>query len=205
MHHWVCRSAGWKNVVEREVVPWAMKEVAPDSNVLEIGPGFGVTTEVIRRSVERLTCVEIDARLAEALRRKTSGHNVTVVCEDATAMSAKDSSFDAVVCFTMLHHVPSVPLQDRLLAEVSRVLRPGGVFVGTDSLYSWRFRLLHVFDTMVIVSPQTFAERLRAAGLADIWIDATTSASRFRFRARKPVAERPLDEQPSDVARLQSA
>jgi ubiquinone/menaquinone biosynthesis C-methylase UbiE len=44
-----------------------------------------------------------------------------------------DAAFDGVVCFTMLHHVPSALLQYRLLAEVARVLRPGGVFAGTGS------------------------------------------------------------------------
>src|SRR5262249_55112535 len=33
--------------------------------------------------------------------------------------------------------------------------------------YSWRFRMLHLFDTMVVVNPQTLPERLRSAGFAD--------------------------------------
>jgi len=51
----------------------------------------------------------------------------------------------------MLHHLPSEALQNRLLAEVARVLRHGGVYAGTDSLYSGSFRLLHLLDTMVVV------------------------------------------------------
>jgi hypothetical protein len=44
----------------------------------------------------------------------------------------------------MLHHVPSAALQDRLLAEARRVLRPGGVFAGFDGVASWLFRVIHI-------------------------------------------------------------
>jgi SAM-dependent methyltransferase len=100
-------------------------------------------------------------------------------------MSLADRSFDAAVCFTMLHHVPSVSLQDRLLREVARVLRSGGIFVGTDSLYSRSSRLLHLFDTMVVVDPDTFPARLQAAGFDDVFVDVKKPYA-FRFRARKP-------------------
>jgi SAM-dependent methyltransferase len=86
----------------------------------------------------------------------------------------------------MLHHVPSPALQDRVLSEVARVLRPGGVFAGVDSRYSARFRMLHLFDTMVVVDPETFPSRLQAAGFDGVRVDANDRA--FRFRARKPLA-----------------
>jgi SAM-dependent methyltransferase len=98
-------------------------------------------------------------------------------------MSLPDAAFDGAVCFTMLHHVPSAALQDRLLAEVARVLRPGGVFAGADSRYSRAFRLLHLFDTMVVVDPATFPQRLNAAGFEDVHVDSDQHA--FRFRARR--------------------
>jgi ubiquinone/menaquinone biosynthesis C-methylase UbiE len=82
-----------------------------------------------------------------------SSKNVTVVNEDATAMGFAAASFDAALSFTMLHHVPSAALQDRLLTEVARVLRQGGIFAGVDSRNSTRFRWLHIFDTMVLVTP----------------------------------------------------
>lgn len=80
-------------------------------------------------------------------------------------MSFPDATFDGAVSFTMLHHVPSEAMQNRLLAEVARVLRPGGIFAGTDSLYNRSFRLLHFLDTMVVVDPCTFPERLMKAVL----------------------------------------
>jgi hypothetical protein len=83
----------------------------------------------------------------------------------------------------MLHHVPSVALQDRLLAEVARVLRPGGVFAGTDNLDSRPFRLLHAFDTLVPVDPEVFPARLKAAGFDQVQVDVNSRA--FRFRARR--------------------
>ena len=84
----------------------------------------------------------------------------------------------------MLHHVPSVALQNQLLCEAARVLRPGGWFAGTDSVYSRAFGLLHLFDTMVPVDPGTFAGRLVNAGFDDIQVDVKEHS--FRFRARRP-------------------
>ena len=184
IHRWLCSSARWKNVVETYILPWTLDGVNLGSDLLEVGSGPGVSTDLLQSRVTRLTCVEIDRSYADKLRRRAPG-NVRVLCEDATRMSLRDGSFDAAVCFTMLHHVPSPALQDRLLKEVARVLRPGGIFAGTDSLYSRSFRMLHLFDTMVVVDPETFAGRLRAAGFDDISVDVMRPYA-FRFRARKP-------------------
>lgn len=184
LHRWLCSSSRWKQAVEQYIVPWTLEGLDLGCNVLEVGPGFGATTEFLRRRVARLTCVEIDVKLAEYLRRRTLNQNVTILCEDATKMSLSDSSFDAAVCFTMLHHVASERLQDQLLVEVARTLRPGGIFAGTDSLDSRFFRLIHLFDTLIVVDPSTFPDRLKAAGFEDIEVDVNAYA--FRFRARKP-------------------
>ena len=153
------------------------------SDVLEVGPGPGASTTILRARVPRLICIETNRAYANTLQRRYNG-SVRVVCEDAAAMSLGDRSFDAVVCFSMLHHVPSADLRDRLLAQAGRVLRSGGIFAGTDSLYSHSFRLLHLFDTMVIVDPETFPARLQAAGFCDVQVDVMKPYA-FRFRARK--------------------
>jgi ubiquinone/menaquinone biosynthesis C-methylase UbiE len=153
--------------------------------VLEIGPGFGVTTDILCESVEQLTCIEVDPHLAQKLERRMSGRNVKIICGDAASMSFADGTFDGVVCFTMLHHVPSPELQNRLLGEVCRVIKPGGVFSGSDSLQGLFMRVIHLGDTLVPVNPDTFGERLEAAGFELLEIEKGSQA--FRFQARRPV------------------
>src|SRR5712692_2194559 len=184
IHRWLCRSKRWKDTVEKYALPWTLTDIELGANVLEVGPGPGVTTDLLRGRVDHLTCVEIDRAFANSLSHRMSGHNVTVVRQDATAMSFPDATFDGAVSFTMLHHVSSEALQNRLLAEVARVLRPGGVFAGTDSLYSRSFGLLHLFDTMVLVDPHTFPERLKAVGFDEVQVDVMKPYA-FRFRARR--------------------
>jgi hypothetical protein len=84
----------------------------------------------------------------------------------------------------MLHHLPSIALQDRLLNEAFRVLRPGGTFAGADSLDSFLFRLVHLRDTMTLIDPVTFPQRLARAGFEDVQVEIDSRA--FRFLARRP-------------------
>jgi SAM-dependent methyltransferase len=186
IHRWLCNSAGWRKTVETYILPWTLEGLNLGADVLEVGPGPGASTDLLHARVARLTCVETDHGFAEKLRRRLD-QSVCVMCEDATAMSLPDESFDGAVCFTMLHHVPSVAKQDRLLREVARVLRPGGLFAGTDSLYSRSFGLLHLFDTMVVVDPVTFPARLKAAGFGEVQVDVMEPYA-FRFRAKKSTA-----------------
>jgi ubiquinone/menaquinone biosynthesis C-methylase UbiE len=181
----MCRSGLWRRHVERELLPWVLTGIDLGDDVLEIGPGPGVTTDVLAARSPRLTALEIDTRLAKALRERTAGSTVEVVEGDGTAMPFPDGRFSAVVSCTMLHHVSSPELQDRLLAEASRVIRPGGVFAGCDSIGSMLFSLAHLGDTMVLVEPGRFRPRLERAGFADIEIERGRRA--FRFRARRPV------------------
>jgi ubiquinone/menaquinone biosynthesis C-methylase UbiE len=185
LHRRYCRSDDWRKAVHRGMMPWVLGELELGANVLEIGPGPGVTTDWLRGRVPLLTCIEIDSKLADSLKERLDGSNVTVVEGDATAMPFPDASFDSAVCFTMLHHVPSRQLQDRLLAEVNRVLKPGAVFSGSDSTPSFRWRLFHLFDTCVPVDPETFASRLEAVGFVGAQIERRAEYDTFKFVARK--------------------
>jgi ubiquinone/menaquinone biosynthesis C-methylase UbiE len=140
-----------------------MQDADLGPNVLEVGPGPGLTTDLLRTMVPRLTTLEIDPKLARALHSRVDGGNVRTVEGDATDMPFEDAEFSGVVSFTMLHHVPSPELQDQVLREVFRVLKPAGFFVGSDSLQNWWMRVIHIGDTLVLVSPETFGGRLRRA------------------------------------------
>jgi SAM-dependent methyltransferase len=181
IHRWLCRSAGWKNSLENRIVPWVLSDIDLGSDVLEVGPGPGLTTDLLRTRYERLTAIEIDDRLAAALEERLAGTNVAVVRGDATTMPFEDASFSGAVAFTMLHHVPTMEKQDRLLREVHRVLKPGAMFAGTDAKRSVPLRLLHIGDTYVPVDPNRFGSRLQAAGFRTVQI--TEDSQRFRFQA----------------------
>jgi ubiquinone/menaquinone biosynthesis C-methylase UbiE len=193
VHRWYCKSSSWKKILNVGIVPWTLKGLDLGENVLEVGPGPGLTTDIMRRQVGQLTSIEIDPKLAASLKRRLAGDNVTVIEGDATQMPFADRSFTAAVSFTMLHHIPSPELQDRLLAEVYRVLKPGGTFAGTDSTWSIAFQLFHLFDTMVMVEPDSFGKRLEAVGFGDVEVEVTRKV--FRFRAKRPAPDGEKDRE----------
>jgi len=182
VHRRLCRSDSWARRMRAQVLPWAMRDVPLDGRVLELGPGYGITSTWLLEQGAALTAVEVDPALAAALREQFDGR-VDVREGDGAQLPLDDSSFDAVVCFTMLHHVPSPAQQDRLFGEAARVLRPGGTFAGSDSRLSLRFRLLHIGDTMIPVDPDGMPERLRAAGFRDA--ETALGGRSFRFLATR--------------------
>jgi ubiquinone/menaquinone biosynthesis C-methylase UbiE len=184
VHNIICSSTWWARRVENKLIPWGVRGVELGDNVLEIGPGFGATTRRLADQPMKLTAVELEETYCERLRREL-GDRVTVVQGDATRLPFEDDSFSAVLCFTMLHHIPERAQQDRAFAEVARVLRPGGTFAGTDSVGTGAvFKLIHVGDTLLPIDPDGLAERLQRVGLEPQEIERVENA--FRFRAQKP-------------------
>lgn len=171
-NHAVCGSEEWRATVRDMIIPWALGEGDLGDDVLEVGPGYGATTDVFRERVPNLTAVEIDPELASRLRIRLAGTNVTVVDGDATALTFETDRFTGATCFAMLHHVPSTELQDRLFAEVARVVRPGGLFVASDSVHSDDLLAFHEGDTYLPVDPGTLPDRLAGAGFVDIEVKA---------------------------------
>jgi SAM-dependent methyltransferase len=168
-NHRQCGSDEWRAVVRDAILPWALTDVDLGDDVLEVGPGYGATTDVLAESVPKLTAVEIDAELAAMLTDRFAGNRaVLIVKGDATALDFPDSCFSGAASFTMLHHVPTAALQDRLFAEVARVVRPGGQFVAGDSLASAELAAHHEGDTYNPIDPDGLAARLEAAGFAEV-------------------------------------
>lgn len=182
----LCSSVEWGETLQRWIIPWVLESVDLGDDVIEVGPGPGLTTDVLRTIVRQLTAVEVHDGLASALAERFAGTNVAVIHGDARQTGFAGNRFSGAVCLTMLHHLPSTEHQDALFVEVHRVLRPGGVLVGQDSLSSDELLALHVGDTYVPVDPAGLALRLEVAGFDNVAVDTNEYA--VRFRGTKPAA-----------------
>jgi len=114
--------------------------------VLEIGCGRGVGTEIIfeRFGAAEVHAFDLDQDMIDQARRALSHyppHRLTLYTGDATAVKEPDASFDAVFDFGIIHHIPN---WKDAVAEVARVLKPGGKFyfgeVTSQALGRWFYR-----------------------------------------------------------------
>ncbi len=182
-HARVCTSPDWAQYIQTEILPGLTSGVDLGEEMLEIGPGPGAATEWLRHKVKRLTAVEIDQEAARLLADRYADTNVEIVVGSGAELSYPESSFDSVGSFTMLHHVPTSSLQNKILAEAFRVLRPGGTLIGSDSLASNGLHHFHVGDTYNPVDPGSVLSRLQTIGFDKITIVVDDA---LKFAARKP-------------------
>ena len=194
-HARVCTSPEWADHIQTEILPALTAGVDLGKEMLEIGPGPGAATEWLRHKVRRLTAVEVDTAAADKLAQRYEGTNVDVVVGSGAELSYPDDSFDSVGSFTMLHHVPTLALQNQILSEAFRVLRPGGILIGSDSLASNDLHHFHVDDTYNPIEPASVLSRLQTLGFDRITIVVDDT---LKFAARKPTGEPACGRQPNE-------
>jgi SAM-dependent methyltransferase len=163
-----CASPEWRRTVEDVILPRALRDVDLGARVLEIGPGPGFTTDVLMTRVDHLTAVEIDPDLARTLADRMAGTNVEVVRGDATVLQFPDEHFSGAASFQMFHHIESDDDQRRVLAELARVVVPGGTVVATDGIENDVTRSFHVDDIYNPIDPEDLRRWLAAAGFSGI-------------------------------------
>jgi len=185
-HAVLCASAEWAEHLESNVLAPLAESVDLGDEMLELGPGPGAATRWLRRRVRRLVALELDAAAASQLAEELAGTNVTVDVGDCTCAPYPNASFDAVGSFTMLHHLPTQALQFATLCEAYRLLRPGGVLLGADSLASQDLHAFHEGDTYNPIDPARLLVFLQAAGFTRVTLMVDEG---LRFTAHKPSEE----------------
>jgi SAM-dependent methyltransferase len=163
-----CASPEWRHLVEETILPEALRGVSLGDDVIEVGPGPGLTTDVLRTRTARLTALEFDRDLAASLAARLAGTNVDVVWGDATAMELAADRFTGAASFHMLHHLRTAEEQDAVFAELARVLKPGGLLVAADGIDNEGSRQFHVDDIYNPIDPGSLDGRLARAGFTSI-------------------------------------
>jgi SAM-dependent methyltransferase len=182
-HRRVCTSPEWAQYLQDDVLPSLAERADFGAEMLEIGPGPGAATDWLRHRVKRLVAIDPDPGAVARLSERFSGTNVEVQVGDGTSLAFDDGSFDSVGTFTMLHHVPTLGQQAATLAEALRVLVPGGVLVGSDSLASTGLHEFHEDDTYNPIDPSLLLAVLRSAGYEQITV---VVGDELKFVAHKP-------------------
>jgi len=163
-----CASPQWRQIVEETILPRALDGVDFGPTVLEIGPGPGFTTDVLKTRVAHLTAVEVDPDLAHALATRLAGTNVDVVLGDAGALTFADDHFSGAASFNMLHHIEADETQKAVFRELARVLKPGATLVAVDGIENDDTRAFHVDDVYNPIDPDDVRRWVAEAGFSAI-------------------------------------
>lgn len=166
-----CTGPVWRAMLEDDILPRALGPIDLGDRVVEIGPGAGFTTEVLRRSAAHVTAVELDPTLADRLRRTLQDPGVTVVHADARHTGLPQGTFTGAASFNVLHHVPTDRDQDLVFAELRRLLEPGGRLVLVDGLAREGVDAFHEGDVYHPVDPEGLPDRLGRAGFEDVRVE----------------------------------
>ena len=105
------------------------RQLTKDMDVLEIATGTGLIALNIAEYVHSIEATDYSPKMIETASKKQVPPNVHFSVEDATALSFAAGSFDAVVISNALHIMPS---PERALAQIRRVLKPGGLLIAPN-------------------------------------------------------------------------
>ena len=122
-----------KATTTRLILMEAFGEQLSRSNILNVGCSTGIIDAELAPYVNSLTGIDIDAKAVEFAQRTHTAPNLTFKVGDAMNIDTPDASFDIVLCAQVYEHVPD---PERLMAEIERVLKPGGAcyFAATNRL-----------------------------------------------------------------------
>lgn len=141
---WDDRVDAWDEVVETDAFRalrdrvCALADPRPDDRVLDLGAGTGLIALALASRVRSVTAVDISQRMLDRLDQRAAADgidNVVPVQADLRTLPFDDSSFSLVVSNYTFHHVDDAA-KELGLAEVRRVLEPGGRLVVCDMMFS---------------------------------------------------------------------
>jgi SAM-dependent methyltransferase len=131
----------------------------PDSRLLEVGCGEGTGLVFARYlGFRRLTGCEISPERLRRAKEKLNDEAALVLLSNDGHLPFEDGSFDAVLSAAVIEHVLDPLL---FVAEIARVVRPGGCVVISSDCWQWRLlMMLGAFKSEQPIDKPMFPTRL---------------------------------------------
>ena len=126
----------------------ALEEYISDGDWLDLGCGSSALSQAwARRGLKgSYTGLDFSAALLEEARRQPAQMETSIglhirflqryLLDENWCEGFKDAQFDGVVAFAVLHHIPGSEVRTRLLQQVWRLIKPGGLFIHSE----WQFQ-----------------------------------------------------------------
>lgn len=163
-----------------ERAPWVEKEIAKNLEgslyILDVGCGGGFLSNHLAHAGHQVTGIDLSENSLKIAKRYDQTGSVSYLQADAYALPFKNAKFDVVCAMDILEHVENPA---NLIAEASRVLRPGGLFFFHTFNRNWKSRLLvikgvdwfvknapknmHVYE--LFITPEELRELFQDKGL----------------------------------------
>jgi 2-polyprenyl-3-methyl-5-hydroxy-6-metoxy-1,4-benzoquinol methylase len=149
------------------------------ARLLNVGSSSGIMDSVFATELREVVGIDIDEGAVEHARQNFQRDNLRFELGDGLNIPFPDESFDVLICSQVYEHVPD---QARLIAELERVLVPGGVcyFAATN-----RFILMEPHYRLPFLS-------WLPASFADAYVRVTGKGTRYFERMRSYPALRRL-------------
>lgn len=134
-----------RRCIEEQVIAESLDLAGAD--VLDLGCGPAIVTRSLAAAYPgaRFVALEVDAAQHALNSAREAPPNLVFGVGGAEAIPADDGSFDVVTMFKSLHHVPGAELE-RAMAEIRRVLRPGGTAYVSEPVFAGELNeILRIF------------------------------------------------------------
>ena len=162
--------AAYADLISRVLCHWRYRVAARDPRVLDAGVGTGAMAAAFAKQLGRpfrLVGVDLSGEMLAQVRDRfaRSPVQVDLLQADLASLPFADHSFDVVLVAHVLEHL-SAP--DHVLAELYRVLKPGGVLIACITRRSWMGLFVQMLWRTHRVDTALARHWLRRAGFAEV-------------------------------------
>ena len=117
----------------RKRTKFAMSFMNKESVVLDAGCGVGWSSFIFAKKAKRVYGVDYSNEAIEYAKKKYKKNNLSFIIMNVCDLRFDDNSFDIVISFEVTEHL-MLEQGKRFIAEAYRVLKPGGLLIGTTPI-----------------------------------------------------------------------